>query len=62
MRALVCRIRARLGSEDGMATVEYVVVTLAAAALGAVLYTVVTGQPVVTAITGLVERALSVQF
>jgi hypothetical protein len=45
-----------------MATVEYVVVTLAAAALGAVLYTVVTGQPVVTAITGLVERALSVQF
>lgn len=62
MRALVRRIRARLGSEDGMATVEYVVVTLAAAALGAVLYTVVTGQPVVTAITGLVERALSVQF
>ena len=62
MRALLRRIRVRLGSEDGMTTAEYAIGTLAAAALAAVLYTVVTGHSVVSAITGLIERALSVQF
>lgn len=62
MRALVQWIWARLSSDDGMATVEYVVVTLAAAAVAGVLFTVVTGQSVATAIAGLIQRALSVQF
>ena len=62
MRALMYRIWARLCADDGMATAEYAIGTLAAAALAAVLYTVVTGQSVVTAITGLIERALSVRF
>jgi thiamine monophosphate synthase len=62
MRALVCRIRALLGSDDGMTTAEYAIGTIAAAALAAVLYTVVTGDSVVSAITGLIDRALSVRF
>lgn len=62
MRVLLRRIRVRLGSEDGSATVEYAVVALAAAVFAGVLYTVVSGQPVTEAITGLVERALSVRF
>jgi len=36
-------------------------VTIAAAAFGAVLYTVVTGDSVVGALTGLVQRALSTE-
>ncbi|QUQ69705.1 DUF4244 domain-containing protein [Kutzneria sp. CA-103260] len=62
MRALMCRIWVRLCADDGMTTAEYAIGTLAAAALAAVLYTVVTGQSVTTAITGLIERALSVRF
>ncbi|WP_339126300.1 DUF4244 domain-containing protein [Pseudonocardia sp. D17] len=37
----------------------YAIGTLAAAAFAAVLYSVVSGENVVTALTGLVERALS---
>lgn len=48
--------------DAGMSTAEYAIGTIAAAALGAVLYTVVTGDSVVGALTGLVERALSVNF
>jgi hypothetical protein len=35
---------------------------VAAAAFGALLYTVVTGDSILTALTGLVERALTVTF
>lgn len=53
----------RLGREDrGMSTVEYAIGTVAAAAFGALLYTVVTGDSILTALTGLVERALTVTF
>ncbi|CAN5513192.1 DUF4244 domain-containing protein [soil metagenome] len=45
--------------ETGMSTVEYAIGTIAAAAFGAVLYTVVTGDSVVGALTGLIGRALS---
>lgn len=45
--------------DDGMSTAEYAIGTIAAAAFGAVLYTVVTGDSVVGALTGLVQRALS---
>ncbi|MGZ4543020.1 MAG: DUF4244 domain-containing protein [Mycobacteriaceae bacterium] len=57
------RITARLlllaAEDDGMSTAEYAIGTIAAAAFGAVLYTVVTGDSVVGALTGLVQRALS---
>lgn len=49
-------------ADDGMSTAEYAIGTIAAAALAAVLYTVVTGNSVVTALTGLIQRALSVNF
>lgn len=42
-----------------MSTAEYAIGTIAAAAFGAVLYTVVTGDNIVTALTGIVERALN---
>lgn len=47
-------------ADDGMSTVEYAIGTIAAAAFGAVLYTVVTGDSVVNGLTALVQRALSV--
>ena len=62
MRALLRRMRVRLGSEDGSATIEYAMIALVAAALAGVLYTVVSGQPVTAAIGALIQRALSVQF
>ena len=59
---LPARLR-RLGHDDhGMSTVEYAIGTVAAAAFGALLYTVVTGDSILTALTGLVERALTVTF
>ncbi len=51
-----------LGSDDGMSTAEYAVGTIAAAAFAAVLYTVVTGSSVVSALGALVSKALSVKF
>ena len=56
------RLRARLCDDSGMSTVEYAIGTLAAAAFAAVLYAVVTGDSIVTALTGLVPRALQVAF
>jgi hypothetical protein len=60
MRRLLARFRGLLSSDDGMSTAEYAIGTVAAAALAAVLYTVVTGDSVVSAISGLIQRALSV--
>ena len=48
--------------DSGMSTVEYAVGTVAAAAFAAVLYTILTGDSVVTALTALVQRALSAAF
>ncbi len=47
--------------DDGMSTAEYAIGTIAAAAFGAVLYTVVTGDSVVGALTDLVQRALNTE-
>jgi hypothetical protein len=59
---LPARLR-RIGQDDhGMSTVEYAIGTVAAAAFAALLYTVVTGDSILTALTGLVERALTVTF
>jgi len=56
------RLLARLRDDSGMSTVEYAIGTLAAAAFAAVLYAVGTGDSIVTALTGLVPRALQVAF
>jgi len=45
--------------EDGMSTAEYAVGTVAACAFAAVLYKVVTGGSVVSALGDLVDRALA---
>ena len=45
--------------DDGMSTVEYAIGTIAAAAFGAILSTVVTGDSIVTALTNIINRALS---
>jgi hypothetical protein len=48
----------RAGSQAGMSTAEYAVGTVAACAFAAVLYRVVTGGSIVTALTHLISRAL----
>jgi hypothetical protein len=54
------RTTALVDGEQGMSTAEYAIGTIAAAALAAVLYTVVTGGQVVSALTAIIQRALSV--
>ena len=49
----------RLDDEDGMSTAEYAVGTVAACAFAAVLYQVVTGGSVVSALGDLVQSALA---
>jgi Flp pilus assembly pilin Flp len=61
MRTLLCRIRVLLASEHGSATIEYALVTVAAAALAGVLFLVVSGADVAGDIERLIDRALSVQ-
>ncbi|GAA1238171.1 hypothetical protein GCM10009676_23410 [Prauserella halophila] len=48
--------------DAGMSTAEYAIGTLAAAALAAVLYMIVTGDSVASALTSVIEQALSVDF
>ena len=59
----VRRLRARLVllavDDSGMSTVEYAIGTIAAAAFGAILYTVVTGDSIVNALTNIITRALN---
>lgn len=63
IRATAHRIRMRIAllavDESGMSTVEYAIGTIAAAAFGAVLYSVVTGDSIVAALTNIISRALS---
>ena len=51
-----------LDDDAGMSTVEYAIGTIAAAAFAAVLYTVVSGDSIVTALTSLIQRALTAGF
>jgi hypothetical protein len=54
---------ARLRDDDeGMSTAEYAIGTIAAAAFGALLYTVVTGDSIIGALTAIVQRALTSTF
>ena len=58
-------VRARgrwFGDDDGMSTVEYAIGTIAAAAFAALLYAVISGDTVLTALTDLVQRALTATF
>jgi O-acetylhomoserine/O-acetylserine sulfhydrylase-like pyridoxal-dependent enzyme len=56
-------LKARLAllavDESGMSTVEYAIGTIAAAAFAAILYTVVTGDSIVSALTNIIARALN---
>ncbi|SIK78857.1 Uncharacterised protein [Mycobacteroides abscessus subsp. abscessus] len=60
---MLTKVRRRLvvvvDAEDGMSTVEYAIGTIAAAAFGAILYTVVTGDSIVSALTNIITRALN---
>lgn len=56
MKRLVHRM---LVDESGMSTAEYAIGTIAAAGFGALLYTVVTGDSVVSALTNIIAKALS---
>ncbi|OBB15389.1 hypothetical protein A5662_06615 [Mycobacteriaceae bacterium 1482268.1] len=59
IRQLKARILLILVEETGMSTVEYAIGTIAAAAFGAILYTVVTGDSIVSALTNIINRALN---
>ena len=58
-RALLARVAVLATDESGMSTVEYAIGTIAAAAFGAILYTVVTGDSIVSALTNIIGRALN---
>jgi Protein of unknown function (DUF4244) len=58
-RVLRARVTLLAVEESGMSTVEYAIGTIAAAAFAAILYTVVTGDSIVTALTNIIARALN---
>lgn len=58
-KAVTRRFARALTGDAGMSTVEYAVGTIAAAAFGAVLYTVVSGDSIPDALGGIIERALN---
>ncbi|OBF06205.1 hypothetical protein A5730_14970 [Mycobacterium sp. ACS4054] len=59
IRFIVARVTVLASDESGMSTVEYAIGTVAAAAFGAILYTVVTGDSIVSALTNIIGRALN---
>ncbi|AQT81999.1 hypothetical protein B1R94_26185 [Mycolicibacterium litorale] len=58
-RELKVRLAVAAVDESGMSTVEYAIGTIAAAAFGAILYSVVTGDSIVGALTNIINRALN---
>ena len=58
-RTFLARVTILATDESGMSTVEYAIGTIAAAAFGAILYTVVTGDSIVSALTNIIGRALN---
>jgi hypothetical protein len=56
------RLNHLVTTDDGMSTVEYAVGTVAAAAFALVLYHIVTGDDVLAAVTGIINRALTVNL
>ncbi|ASO17938.1 hypothetical protein FHR81_005427 [Actinoalloteichus hoggarensis] len=61
-RPAVRRLVLLLRADEGMSTVEYAVGTIAAAGIGALLYTIVTGDSIRSALTALIRHALSVNL
>lgn len=59
LRKVQARLVLLVVDEGGMSTVEYAIGTIAAAAFGAILYTVVTGDSIVAALTNIIARALN---
>ncbi|HTY29141.1 MAG TPA: DUF4244 domain-containing protein [Mycobacterium sp.] len=59
LRKLRTRLVATAVDDAGMSTVEYAIGTIAAAAFGAILYSVVTGDSIVGALTNIISRALN---
>ncbi len=55
---LQTRVMIGATDDEGMSTAEYAIGTIAAAAFGAILYTVVTGDNIVSALTGIITKAL----
>ena len=58
-RVLKARLLVAAVDDAGMSTVEYAIGTIAAAAFGAILYSVVTGDSIVGALTNIINRALN---
>jgi O-acetylhomoserine/O-acetylserine sulfhydrylase-like pyridoxal-dependent enzyme len=58
-QAFKARVMLLAVGESGMSTVEYAIGTIAAAAFAAILYTVVTGDSIVSALTNIIARALN---
>ncbi|WP_431235596.1 DUF4244 domain-containing protein [Mycolicibacterium psychrotolerans] len=58
-RDLKARMMMVAVDDAGMSTVEYAIGTIAAAAFGAILYSVVTGDSIVGALTNIINRALN---
>jgi len=56
------RLRRLAQDDEGMSTAEYAIGTIAAAAFAALLYTVISGDGVVGALTGIIQRALTAAF
>ena len=59
IRRANARVALLMADESGMSTVEYAIGTIAAAAFGAILYTGVTGDSIVSALTNIISRALN---
>ncbi len=59
IRQLKTRMAIAAVDDAGMSTVEYAIGTIAAAAFGAILYSVVTGDSIVGALTNIINRALN---
>ena len=59
IRVMRDRMAMLMVEEAGMSTAEYAIGTVAAAAFGAILYGVVTGDSIVGALTSIINRALT---
>ncbi|MEE1773657.1 DUF4244 domain-containing protein [Streptomyces sp. JV185] len=62
IRGWVRGMARRVRTDNGMTTSEYAVGTIAACAFAAVLYKVVTSQPVMSALQSLLKDALDAKF
>ncbi|SHE73168.1 DUF4244 domain-containing protein [Streptoalloteichus hindustanus] len=62
LQRILGRVLATTRGDDGMSTAEYAIGTIAAAAFAAVLYAIVKGDGIMSALTSLINRALSVNF